>query len=117
MSVANTLMPSGLRARSASSTSSMASVYASSPLEQAVTQARTSLSGSRRATSGAITFCRIASHASASRKKPVTWISRSSASDRTSPGLCRSSRAYSPMSVVRASPMRRWMRRSSVGFL
>ena len=40
MSVAKTLMSSRLLARSASSTSSIASVYASSPLEQAVTQQR-----------------------------------------------------------------------------
>jgi hypothetical protein len=93
MSVANTLTSSGLPSAIASSIRRIASVYASSPLEQAVTQARTLVSGSRDWISGRTTCRRSASHASASRKKPVTWMNRSSAKASASDVFCRSARA------------------------
>lgn len=55
MSVAKTLMSNRLSTFSASSTGSMASVYASSPVEQAVIQTRIDDSSGRSATSGRIT--------------------------------------------------------------
>ena len=63
------------------------------PDAQAVTQTRIVAWSCFSATSGTITRSRRASQTPGSRKKPVTWISRSSARLDTSPGVWRSMRA------------------------
>ena len=93
----------------------MASVYASSPLAQAVTQARIGWSLVREATSGAMTAARRASQASVSRKNPVTLIIRSFDNAVTSSAFSRRKAPYSDKVSHSEGLMRRWIRRSSVG--
>ena len=77
MSVAKTRTLVPFWAASACSISSIATVYASSPVAQPVTQARSGWSGGFSRTSAGITSFSRNFQASGSRKKPVTVISRS----------------------------------------
>lgn len=103
--------------RLAWSASSIASEYASSPVAQPATQARTSSVGLRsRKMAGRMSRSSV-SNASRSRKKFVTPIRRSFSSSLCSPTSASSRRRYSGSECTARTCMRRSIRRSTVARL